>query len=58
MGPEIFQGMHPESPKVQNGGGSLENPPSDRGLFSCATTRKVWELFLAGAKEAERGATS
>jgi len=50
--------MHPKSPNVQNGGGSLENRPSDRGFFSYATIRKIMELFLAGAKEAEGGATS
>ena len=58
-GDRFFQGMHPKSPKVQNGGGRpLENRPSDRGFFSCATMRKIGELFLTGAKEAEGGATS
>ena len=47
--------MHPESPKVQNGGGSLENPTSDRGFFSYATMRKIREIFFAGAKETEGG---
>jgi len=50
-----FSGNAPEKSKM---GGSLENHPSDRGLFSCAIIRKKRELFLTGAKEAEGGATS
>lgn len=39
-------------------GGSLENPPSDRGFISCSTIRKTKEIFMAGAKETEGRATS
>jgi hypothetical protein len=32
--------------------------PISGGFFSCATMRKIEELFLTGAKETEGGATS
>jgi len=36
-------------------GGSLENPTSDLGFFSCSTICKIRKIFFVGAKETEGG---
>ena len=54
-GQKIFRGCTIKFQTSKMGGGSLENRPSDRGFFPCATTHKIRELFLTGAKEAEGG---